>query len=71
MVRVSSPATLRPWSELTAKMVMGVVPGLVRITWFLDPESGLCWVRAASGPFFGEQFIPTQSGFKMGFLSMG
>ena len=30
MVRVSSPAKLRPWSELTAKMVMGVVPGLVR-----------------------------------------
>ena len=32
MVRVSSPAKLRPWSELTAKMVMGVVPGLVRVT---------------------------------------
>ena len=31
MVRVSSPAKLRPWSELTAKMVMGVVPGLVKI----------------------------------------
>ena len=30
MVRVSFPAKLRPWSELTAKMVMGVVPGLVR-----------------------------------------
>ena len=30
MVRVSSPAKLRPWSELTAKMVMGVVPGLVK-----------------------------------------
>ena len=29
MVRVSSPAKLRPWSELIAKMVMGVVPGLV------------------------------------------
>ena len=29
MVRVSSPAKLRPWSELTAKMVMGIVPGLV------------------------------------------
>ena len=29
MVRVSSPAKLRPWSELTAIMVMGVVPGLV------------------------------------------
>ena len=26
---VSSLAKLRPWSELTAKMVMGVVPGLV------------------------------------------
>ena len=26
MVRVSSPAKFRPWSELTAKMVMGVVP---------------------------------------------
>ena len=31
MVRVSSPAELRPWSELTAKMVMGVVPGLVNM----------------------------------------
>ena len=31
MVRVSSPAKLRPWSELTAKMVMGVVPGLVSV----------------------------------------
>ena len=28
MVRVSSPAKLRPWSKLTAKMV-GVAPGLV------------------------------------------
>ena len=27
----------------------------------------LCWVRAASGPSFGEQFISTESGFKMGF----
>ena len=27
MVRVSSPAKLRPWFELTAKLVMGVVPG--------------------------------------------
>ena len=31
MVRVSSPAKLRPWSELIAKMVMGVVPGLVTV----------------------------------------
>ena len=31
MVRVSSPAKLRPWSELTAKMVMGVVPGLAKV----------------------------------------
>ena len=30
MVRVSSLAKLRPWSELTAKMAMGVVPRLVR-----------------------------------------
>ena len=22
-------------------------------------RQGLCWVRAASGPFFGEQFIST------------
>ena len=29
MVRVSSPAKLRPWSELIAKVMMGVVPGLV------------------------------------------
>ena len=33
MVRVSSPAKLRPWSELTAKMVMGVVPGLATMPW--------------------------------------
>ena len=32
MVRVSSPAKLRPWSEFTAKMVMGVVPVLVNRT---------------------------------------
>ena len=32
MVRVSSSAKLRPWSELTAKMVMGVVPGLVSVS---------------------------------------
>ena len=31
MVRVSSPAKLRPWSELIAEMVMGVVPGLVSL----------------------------------------
>ena len=31
MVRVSSPAKLRPWSELIAKMVMGVVPELVSL----------------------------------------
>ena len=30
MVLVSSLAKLRPWSELIAKMVMGVVPGLVK-----------------------------------------
>ena len=29
MVRVPPPAKLRPWSELTAKMVMGAVLGLV------------------------------------------
>ena len=29
MVQVSSPAKLGPWSELTAKMAMGVVPALV------------------------------------------
>ena len=34
MVRVSSPAKLRPWSELTAKIVMGVVPGLVTNVYF-------------------------------------
>ena len=34
MARVSSPAKLRPWSELTARMVMGVVPGLVITTLF-------------------------------------
>ena len=27
----------------------------------------LCWVRAASGRFLGEQFISNSSGFKMGF----
>ena len=34
MVRVSSPAKLRPWSELTAKMVMGMVPRLVTLAQF-------------------------------------
>ena len=38
MVRASSPAKLRPWSELTAKMVMGVAPGLV---------NGLCFMVCA------------------------
>ena len=33
-----------------------------------DSENpGLCWVRVASGPFFGEQFFSTYSCFKMGF----
>ena len=31
----------------------------------------LCWVRAASGPFFWGTIYSTESGFKMGFLSMG
>ena len=31
MVRVSSPGKLRPWSDLTAKMVMGVVSELLTI----------------------------------------
>ena len=31
MVRVSSMAKLRPWSELTAQNGDGVVPGLVKI----------------------------------------
>ena len=43
MVRVSSPAKLRPWSELTAKLVMGVVPGLVK----LQPHRG--WLQAFRG----------------------
>ena len=38
MVRVSSPAKLRPWSELTAKMVMAVVPGLVKLRFLLGNE---------------------------------
>ena len=32
MVQGSSPAKLRPWSKLTAKMVVGVVPALVSFT---------------------------------------
>ena len=39
MVRVSPPAKLRPWSELTAKMVVGVVPGLVNFPWKLKDEN--------------------------------
>ena len=41
MVRVSSPAKLRPWSELTAKMVMGVVLGLLNSSsWYVSvPEA--------------------------------
>ena len=38
MVRVSSPAKLRPWSELIAKMEMGVVPGLVNYDGELPPK---------------------------------
>ena len=34
MVGVSSPAKIRPWSELTAKMVMGVDPGLATLRAF-------------------------------------
>ena len=37
-LRVSFRAKLRPWSELTAKMVMGVVPGLVILTRQQQPE---------------------------------
>ena len=44
MVRVSSPAKLRPWSELTAKMVMGVLPGLV----IKDPESPFLKLKGAA-----------------------
>ena len=38
MVQASSPAKLRPWSELTAKMVMEVVPG-----WETDFIHLQCW----------------------------
>ena len=57
MVRVSSPAKLRPWSELTAKMVMGVVPGLVSpVLWncILGCPSGVrrvwCSIREPHDP---------------------
>ena len=45
MDRVSSPARLRPWSELTAKMVMGVVPGALtrRVSRRLVFESFWFW----------------------------
>ena len=43
MVRVSSPAKLRPWSELTAKMVMGVVPGLVTFRNIQKSFPGSCF----------------------------
>ena len=45
MVRVSSPAKLRPWSELTAKMVMGVVPGLVTVSFHWINDLGLPFCR--------------------------
>ena len=49
MVRVSSPAKLRPWSELTAKMVMGVVPGLVTNTSFhLEAD---CFSNSSGTPY--------------------
>ena len=38
MVRVPFPAKLRSWSELTAQMVMGVVPGLLK----KDIDAKLC-----------------------------
>ena len=44
MVQVASPAKLRPWSELIAKMVMGVVPGLVN-----NVTANCCNFRAATG----------------------
>ena len=47
------------------------LPGCEQMTSFevtlLSGLVELCWVRAASGPFFGELFICTESGFKMGF----
>ena len=54
MVRVSSPAKLRPWSELTAEMVMGVVPALVNL---LGADN---WRNSA--------WVPKQSGSKMSIL---
>ena len=57
MVRVSSPTKLRPWSELTAKMVMGVVPGLVTFSCVLDlrEESKLGGFQTGGFPtFFGK-----------------
>ena len=38
-----------------------------QIPWPFFSRELLCWVRAASGPFLGEQFISAESGFKMGF----
>ena len=66
MVRVSSPAKLRPWSELTAKMVMGVVPGLVKIKKKRTPKPKN---RTNSAKEFSEQFegvtghYPLKQGF--------
>ena len=39
MVQVSSLVKLRPWSELTAKMVLEVVPGLVKKGQHANPNT--------------------------------
>ena len=45
----------------------GVGDPIVKHELTKESDVELCWVRAASGPFFGEQFISTKSGFMMGF----
>ena len=60
MVRVSSPAKLRPWSELTAKMVMGVVLGWsVLVHRVLFPE-----VRKLLRERTAERRSPSHSGLE-------
>ena len=63
MVRVSSPAKLRPWSELTAKMVMRVVPGLVitgrlgDFTMEMNGGSAASYLSTSRAPFVSLCFV--------------
>ena len=71
MVRVSSPAKLRPWSGLTAKMVMGVVSRTLRKPFKKVSKSvSSCVFRVGfwQNGFFAD-FYFWAAGFFRGFLA--